>query len=105
MELRERRQAENEALFQGLTATIGRFHTDYNSHLLEFRCECSSPGCTAKPRLTQEEYETARGTPSVFLVVPGHEDPTAEQVILRPSRFLVIERKSTAIAEQTDLHR
>jgi hypothetical protein len=100
MNRRNQRHAKNEALLQGLNETIGRFHTEYGKRRLEFGCECGSPDCTAKLRLTQEEYEIARTGHTGFLVAPGHEDPTVDNVVQQAAHFLIVESKTLALREQ-----
>jgi hypothetical protein len=105
MDLRAQRRARNEAFFQGLSETVGRFHSEYSNRRLRFACECGSPTCGKKLSLTQEEYGIVRHAFASFVVAIGHDDPKTEEVLMRePGRFVVVEADPPKIAEPRELH-
>jgi hypothetical protein len=59
---------------------------------LEFLCECSNDSCMTPVSLTPSEYERARAVPSVFIVLPGHETPAEERILLENERFFFVEK-------------
>jgi hypothetical protein len=55
--------------------------------------------------LTREEYEEVRSSPAQFLVVRGHEDLTAGEVVVKEApRFTIVEKRGAAreVVERSD---
>jgi hypothetical protein len=70
-----------------------------------FVCECGNLGCTDTVALTISEYEAVRSNFDRFLVVPGHEIESVEDVIERHHGYLVVAKRdgtAVAIAAVTD---
>ncbi|HEY0276848.1 MAG TPA: hypothetical protein VGC32_01135 [Solirubrobacterales bacterium] len=70
-----------------------------------FVCECGHLGCTATVELTIPEYERVRSSFDRFLVVPGHEIESVEDVVERHDGYLVVAKRdgqAVAIAAVTD---
>ncbi len=64
-----------------------------------FVCECGNLGCTATVELTIAEYEEVRTGFVRFLVIPGHEIESVEDVVERHDGYLVVaKRDSQAVA-------
>ncbi len=59
----------------------------------DFVCECEDDGCTQVLRMTAEEYEALRSDPWQFAVLPGHEEPTFEKVLVRADRYTVVRKQ------------
>jgi hypothetical protein len=69
-------------------------------------CECGDASCLERVELTRVEYERVRAHRARFLVLPGHEDRTAdERVVEKFDHFNVVEKEGTAgeIAAGTSL--
>jgi hypothetical protein len=98
--------AKNEELFRNVNEQIEEvsFGVPRDDPLLGFLCECDRHDCEEKVRAAREEYERVREEPTHFIVVPGHEDPRVERVIIMTDRFVVVEKqgKAAADAERTD---
>jgi hypothetical protein len=62
----------------------------------EFLCECSRAACTETISLTVEEYEAVRSSPTMFVVLPGHETPAVEEALLINGRYALVEMKMFA---------
>ena len=92
---RDRRIAENESVFRDVNEriedTAERFWIG-GALTQAFLCECGSAGCTAKLRVTLEEYERVRSEPTHFLVIPGHEVTEIERVVRRGDEHVVVEK-------------
>jgi hypothetical protein len=58
----------------------------------DFICECSREDCTETVSLAAEEYEGVRSSPTLFVIVPGHETPEVEQVVDTNARFMLVEK-------------
>jgi hypothetical protein len=106
MEREEERRAANEVLFRDVNEAIeqqalrfGGIDDEY-----EFICECSSADCMERMALTLRQYEAIRANGARFAVVPGHADPTVEQVVGSAVSHHVVEKDGFAgiVAEQGD---
>jgi len=58
----------------------------------ELLCECASPSCFEVLRIEPETYEAVCFEPLEFVVLPGHDDPDADEVVRITPRYLVIRR-------------
>ena len=98
MDDRERRLAENEALFREVNErveAIARLHGE-DEHVYEFYCECSNVDCTLHVPATISLYEAVRAHPNRFLITPSHDLPDIERVIERGEACWVIEKQGEA---------
>jgi hypothetical protein len=103
--MREDSLAKNEELFREVNERIETVNqTVEDDSLMEYLCECDRPGCYDKVKATRGEYESVRAESTHFIVLPGHEDPRIERVVLVNERFLVVEKQGEAgrDAEVTD---
>ena len=84
MDAREKRLAQNEAVFRSVNERIEEIATagPGDSHVYEFVCECSNADCNLLLPMTVAEYESVRRNPTLFLVAPGHELPEIETIVL-----------------------
>ena len=98
MDERERRLAENEALFRAVNERIEERAVALgdDGHVYEFFCECSNPECTFRIRATLVEYERVRADPARFVVKPGHDLPEVERVVVRDDAYWVVEKEDEA---------
>jgi hypothetical protein len=70
-----------------------------------FVCECGNLGCTATVELTIPEYEQVRSSFDRFLIIPGHEIESVEDVVERHDNYLVVSKRdgqAVAMAAVTD---
>ena len=88
------RVAHNEAIFREVNERIqGRSESRLDpNEVISFVCECGDRECHAMVELAPEDYETVRRDATHFLVLPGHEIPTAETVIERGETYFVVEK-------------
>lgn len=89
-----RRRALNEVIFREVNERIAALNTARGE--LEAVCECATIGCTAPLELTLDRYEAARGDPTVFIVAPGHFDPSLELVVADYGDYLFIQKLGEA---------
>jgi hypothetical protein len=90
---REERVARNEALFREVNERIKEADESLEPDSeVEFLCECGDSGCTTPISLTLAEYEQVRKVATHFAVLPGHSDPSVDQVVARYDRFAVVEK-------------
>jgi hypothetical protein len=70
-----------------------------------FVCECGYIGCNETVAMSVAEYEAVRTSFDRFLVVPGHEIETVDEILERhPTYLVVVKRKPEAkeMAKATD---
>lgn len=101
---RDRRRAENEAVFRAVNERIAALGRRYGAESLDLVCECSSAECTQRLRLPASMYERVRADSAYFLVIPGHETAGIERVVERSEGYCVVEKGGEAaeIAAATD---
>ena len=93
MDERSARLAKNEAIFRAGNESIDKA-AGGRVEMIPYLCECGEKSCLARVELTPGEYEAVRSHPARFLVVPGHEDLTAGEVVVeRHERFTVVEKR------------
>jgi hypothetical protein len=44
--------------------------------------------------MTLAEYERVREKPTRFMTVPGHEDPSLEQIVDVNDRYVIVEKRT-----------
>lgn len=98
MDAREKRLAENEAIFRDVNERIEEAAALWprDEHVFEFFCECSNSDCTLSLPMTLSEYEGVRADPTQFVVAPGHELPEIETVVVRKGAYQVVRKHGEA---------
>jgi hypothetical protein len=110
---RKRRLATNEGLLREVNDRVEEVAQEFDRAEVhadgqtDFLCECGDDECTATVRMTVTEYEGVRSEETHFVVVPGHEDTSVEDIVQRHERYVVVRKHpdEAAIAEATDPHR
>lgn len=85
----------NERIVEGLKRHYRDLETD-GDYQTEFICECSRGECIETISLTVEEYEAARSSPAVFVVLPAHQTSESEETLLTNERYALVEKKMFA---------
>jgi hypothetical protein len=96
--------ARNEALFREVNERLQDVSEDRATLTTDFVCECGNAACTETIPMRDEEYESVRADPLLFVIVPGHETGEVEEVVAENERFNVV-RKHIAegmLAGETD---
>ena len=108
MDERIRKIGENEALFRSINEQVDELNrslaqlTDETIHIV---CECGSIECQDRLVVPLAAYEHTRADATLFFVVPGHEIPSAEDVVEETQRFFVVQKHEggpAELAEATD---
>jgi hypothetical protein len=105
MDAREKRMAENEALFREVNERV-----DSMAHQLgpdvpyEYLCECANADCTFRIELAHAEYERVRSDPTQFVVLPNHYTPEIEDLVVQEAHFWIVTKTGEAgeFAERLD---
>lgn len=94
---RERRIAENEAIFRVANERMASWEEQHEADEVElYFCECANPDCREKVPLRKPDYERVRGNSRHFFVVPGHDVPDVETVIETHEDWILIEKGAAA---------
>ena len=107
MEERERRIGLNEAVFREANERIQELNQTFATvtDRLILVCECGDGECAEQISIAPAAYEELRGDPANFAIVPGHELPDVEQVLIRHEEYAVVRKDEgipRRIAEVTD---
>lgn len=96
----DEQRARNEILFREVNERVEeineRLDGESGDSIVIFVCECGNADCMEQIELRRTEYETIRGNPKHFAVLPGHEDMRIARVVERHQGFLVAEKKGEA---------
>lgn len=91
---RNERIARNEASFRELN---DRLDSDVHRGSTEpefagFVCECGDEDCDTTIRVALDSYAEVREDDKLFMVVPGHEVPEAEDVVDEREGYVVVRK-------------
>jgi hypothetical protein len=102
---RERRLAENEALFREVNERVESLaHRLGPGVPYEFLCECANADCTFRLTLPLSVYENVRADPQQFVVLPLHYTPEVEDLVAEEETYWVVRKTGEAgkYVEQLD---
>ena len=93
MDEREKRLAQNEALFREVNERVNSLVTDHSfAASYDYLCECSNSDCTFQIALGADEYEAVRADPRQFVVLPEHYVPEIENVVTESDRYWIVRK-------------
>jgi hypothetical protein len=103
---RERRIGENEAIYREVNERIRDIseRIPVLSETLTIVCECGRPECTERLTIDPETYANVRANPILFVMTPGHEEPSVERVVERTPAYVVVAKHRggpAGLAEET----
>ena len=93
MDERERRLAQNEALFREVNERVNDLAA---GAVDDYLCECANPDCTFRISLRRGEYESVRSDPAQFVVLPLHYTPEIEELVAEDERFWIVRKSGEA---------
>jgi|tagenome__1003787_1003787.scaffolds.fasta_scaffold20601434_2 hypothetical protein len=100
MDAREKRLAQNEALYREVNERIQALanRPDHAAAPPEYDyfCECANADCTLQVRVRRDIYEWVRAEPNRFLIAPGHDTPEVEAIVREENGFSVVEKQGDA---------
>jgi hypothetical protein len=90
----EERLLRNEETFRRVNERIRGLGESFSivSERASFVCECADVNCAEQVEMTLGEYEHVRADPATFLILPGHERPEIERVVLATDRYLIVHK-------------
>ena len=108
MDNTERRKAANEAVFRQVNERIEELQRRFSiaeHDQLQIVCECDRLDCMTHLTVTVPIYERVRADPASFFVMPGHEDPSVEDVLDSGGDYVIVRKHAgepRQVAEDTD---
>src|SRR3954471_19945105 len=101
MDSREKRLAQNEALYREVNERIqalAKRHGDLGARAPEYDyfCECANADCNLQIRVPNDVYEWVRSDPHRFLISPGHDTREVEAVSREERGVGVVEKQGEA---------
>jgi len=105
MDAREKRMAQNEALFREVNERVNDIANELGPEgPYTYLCECANADCTFRVTLTSEEYESVRADPTHFVVLPLHYTPEVESLVAQTEAYWIVQKSGEAgdYVEQLD---
>ena len=97
MDERERRMAQNEALFREVNERIKETADSLASDSpFEYFCECANADCTFQVTMTSAQYESLRADPTQFAVLPLHFTPEVETLVSESDSYWIVRKTGEA---------
>jgi hypothetical protein len=89
---REARAAQNELVFRAVNEQIMKMTDRFRAELsdIDIVCECADTACVGTIRIDAGQFAEIERADGRFLVLPGHEDETVEQVLERHAKYVVV---------------
>lgn len=96
---REVRAAQNELVFRSVNEQIAKMTDRFRSQLsdIDIICECADTGCVSAIRIGADDFAQIERAEATFLVLPGHEDDSVEQVVDRRESYVVVWKPVVAV--------
>jgi hypothetical protein len=85
--------ARTESVFREVNERIAESAERFDADETRFVCECADPACTHRVEATLEEYDRIREDGATFLIVNGHEDERAEEIVHADGDRAVVEKR------------
>lgn len=95
---RQERAAQNELVFRAVNEQIVKMTDRFREQLsnIDIVCECANKACVGTIRIDVGEFAKIERAEGTFLVLPGHEDESVEQVVERREAYLVVRKPIVA---------
>src|SRR5436305_13972106 len=104
MDERSRRIWRNEALFRQVNEELAALEhglaaiADQTLHIV---CECGDLRCQERIVVPLSAYENARSNSALFLVVPGHEILSVEEIVEVTEQFNIVRKHGSGPSART----
>jgi ANTAR domain len=100
---RAERVYRTELDFKRLNKALAGELADGNGHFL---CECGNPYCNVTLELSAEDLRMLHSEEELFAIVPGHEVPDLEDVVMQNGGYSIVRKRMEKIREAVnDAHR
>jgi hypothetical protein len=91
--------ARTEAIFREVNEAIAKTAETFDAREADFVCECADPDCAHRVTASLSDYERVRSDGTHFLLVPGHDVPAVERVIVRAPGYWIVEKFSELLSQ------
>jgi hypothetical protein len=92
------RIAKTESFFRNVNERIAESAERFGSQEAEFVCECHDQSCVDRIEVPLTDYEAVRENPTRFILLPGHENQSIEQIVERRPRYRIVQKANRTIA-------
>ena len=104
---RGERVGTNEAIFRNVNEQIEGINKALSemTQTMDIVCECAEITCAERIMVTVPAYERVRADPTLFIVLPGHEQLDVETVVGDHDTYRVVMKENSEarrVAEETD---
>jgi hypothetical protein len=95
-----RPDGDQRVLFREVNERIREINTTFGvgGDSYDLLCECHRADCTARVTVPIEVYDDVRAHAQQFVVVAGHEEPAAEQLVAARGEYNVVALRRAATA-------
>jgi hypothetical protein len=92
---RQDRVGRNEALFRAVNERLEGLNDTFAvlTDTFQMVCECGYGKCVEQLTIPTGDYTRIRRDPTLFVLVPGHQDATSEAVVEEVHEKYVVVRK------------
>lgn len=81
----------NQEIFREVNERIRELADRFDLKEVAFICECSREDCAQFIALELDEYSAIRSSPTLFMVVPGHETLEVENVVQTKECYALVQ--------------
>lgn len=98
---RQARATQNELVFRAVNEQILKMTDRFRAQLsdIDVVCECSDVTCVETIRVGAEEFTKFERQDGMFVVLPGHEDASVEDVVERRQEYVVVRKTILAAGD------
>lgn len=95
---RQERAAQNELVFRAVNEQIVKMTDRFRAQLsdIDVVCECADTSCVGAIRVNADEFAEFERKEGMFVLLPGHEDESVEQVVDRRKDYVVVSKAVVA---------
>jgi hypothetical protein len=95
---REVRAAKNELVFRAVNEQILKMTDRLRAQLadIDIVCECADTSCVGTIRVTADAFAEFERQDGMFVVLPGHEDESIEDVVERTKGYVIVRKPVVA---------
>jgi hypothetical protein len=88
----QERAAQNEHVFRAVNQQIVKMTDRFREQLsnIDIVCECANTACVGTIQVDAAEFAKIERADGMFLVLPGHEDESVEQIVERRETYVVV---------------
>src|SRR4051794_13837170 len=103
MDERRERVVRNEALFRAVNEELEALNDTFGTqtHTFQIVCECGYGDCVEQLTIPTADYTRVRSDPTLFFVLPGHQDATSEAVVEEAHENYVVVQKYPGVPAET----